>query len=60
MPYTQHACAVLTRGHPCLRLARLPDYNTEPNKNYEVTMQDVRHAANASGVPFQYFQFDSW
>jgi len=35
-------------------------YNTEPGKNYEDTLIDVKRYADASGVPVRHLQLDSW
>eukprot|EP00117_Sycon_ciliatum_P020448 scpid6634/ scgid0189/ len=35
-------------------------YKTEPQKNYQQTMLDVKAKAAQLDIPFTYFQFDSW
>ncbi|XP_046547192.1 uncharacterized protein LOC124257216 [Haliotis rubra] len=35
-------------------------YNTEPGKNYEETILDVRAYVNRTGIPYRYVQFDSY
>jgi len=35
-------------------------YLTEPGKNYAQTMADVYTYIQKTGLPFKYFQFDSW
>eukprot|EP00041_Stephanoeca_diplocostata_P026733 m.726077 g.726077 ORF g.726077 m.726077 type:complete len:768 (-) comp23028_c0_seq53:2351-4654(-) len=35
-------------------------YKTEPNKTYEETLIDVKHHADALGIPFRHVQIDSW
>ncbi|KAH3797073.1 uncharacterized protein LOC127837128 [Dreissena polymorpha] len=35
-------------------------YNTEPDKNYQQTVLDVKKYINMTGIPYKYFQYDSW
>lgn len=35
-------------------------YLTEPNRTYEDTLLDVAVYAQAAGIPYRYFQLDSW
>ncbi|XP_070576650.1 uncharacterized protein [Ptychodera flava] len=35
-------------------------YNTEPGKNYEETMLDVKVYTDSAGIPYRYFQLDSF
>ena len=39
----------------------LPDYyQTEPNKNYEDTLLDVKAYADNVSIPYRYILLDSW
>ncbi|MBV9850127.1 MAG: hypothetical protein JO250_10680 [Armatimonadetes bacterium] len=35
-------------------------YHTEPRKNYEETLRDMRADHVRAGIPFHYYQLDSW
>ncbi|XP_050393125.2 uncharacterized protein LOC126811499 [Patella vulgata] len=35
-------------------------YNTEPGKNYEQTMLDIKQDMNKTQIPYKYIQLDSW
>ncbi|XP_070579108.1 uncharacterized protein [Ptychodera flava] len=35
-------------------------YHTEPGKNYEETMMDVKAYTDSANIPYRYFQLDSW
>ncbi len=35
-------------------------WNTMPGKNYEQTLLAVKEEADARGIPYRYFQIDSW
>ncbi|XP_070576651.1 uncharacterized protein [Ptychodera flava] len=35
-------------------------YNTEPDKNYEDTLIDVKNYADSLSIPYRYMQIDSW
>ncbi|KAK7471362.1 hypothetical protein BaRGS_00036000 [Batillaria attramentaria] len=35
-------------------------YNTEPHKNYEQTILDVKNYTDSVNIPYRYVQYDSW